>query len=58
MLWGVLPIRDILVFTSVTFRPIFPTASDEFEHRLTQLAMSLSSIMPTMTGPINKFIQK
>ena len=54
----VLPVRDILVFMSGAFRHILPTASNEFDHKLTQLVKGLSSIMPTMTGPINKFIQK
>ena len=58
MLCLVLPVYDLLVFMSRAFRPIFPTASDEFEHKLTQLAESVSSIRSAMTGPINKFIQK
>jgi len=58
MLWGVLPVHDSLVFMSATFKPIFPKTSHKFEHKLTQLATSWSSFMPTMTGPINKFIQK
>ena len=32
-------------------------ASDECELKFSLLAMSLSSIRPTMTGPMNKFIQ-
>ena len=58
MVWGVLPVLDILVFISGIFRPIFPTASDKFERKLTQLAKIVSSFRPTMTGAINKFIQK
>ena len=38
--------------------PIVPTVSNEFDFELTQLTESLSSIKPTITGPIHKFIQK
>ena len=31
--------------------PIFPTASDKFEHKLSQLAKSLNSIRLKMTRP-------
>ena len=34
MLWGVLPVHDIPVFMSVIFRSVFPTASDEFDHKI------------------------
>ena len=43
---------------SETFWSIFPTASDEFEHKLTQLGKSLSAIRPTISRPINKFKEK
>ena len=56
MLWVVLPVHDVLVAMSGTFMPVLPTTSDEFEHKLIQLATILGSIKSTMTGPINKFI--
>ena len=49
-----MPVHEILVFMNGIFRPIFPTASDKFEHKLRQLAKNVSSIRPTMSGAINK----
>ena len=37
MLWGVLPVHNILVFMSESFRTNFLIAKDEFEHQLLQL---------------------